>query len=106
MSATSDWVHCIITNDEFGTPTACPGDPAPATLPDGTPTSDMGLFDAVVQTFCNGVISWPGAAGLFQPAVCLGYAFAMANGDPAKEALAGASGVCDTFTLVSSMQMQ
>lgn len=107
MSAKSDFAHCVITtkNGDLGTTTAYPGDPAPATLPDGTPSSNMGLPDALVKTFCNGVISWLGAAGLLQPAVCLGYAYAMANGDPAKTAVEGAINICDTLTAVSSIQL-
>lgn len=62
----------------------------------------MNLVDPVVKVFCNDLISWPGFADLLKPAVCLGYAFAMANGDPAQEALAGAKSLCDAFTVVSS----
>ena len=104
MSAKSDTVSCIITSDDpekLGTPTACPGDPAPSTLPDGTPTSDMDLAAATVKTFCDAMLVWPDPFDLLKPAVCLTYASYMANGDPAEDALNGATGVCDIFTLVS-----
>lgn len=107
MSATSESVTCIITSDhpgDLGTTTACPGDPAPATLPDGTSTSDMNLSASTVKVFCDGVLSWPGPAIvdiLLKPAVCLTYAHYMANGDPAEDAINAATFVCDAPTLVS-----
>lgn len=101
MKATSATVNCVITSGDgnnLGTPTACPGDPAPATRPDGSPNE---IADGLVKTFCNSLIGWPGPFGFIQPAVCLAYSYAMANGDPYDEALEGATSLCDTFTIVS-----
>lgn len=79
---------CVIMQDTQGNfmVTACPGDPAPSTLPDGSPSP----VDGIVTAYCQ-VIGSDGVLGTLTWAACFMYAY-FGAGDEYERNKAGLNG--------------
>ncbi|OBT92656.2 hypothetical protein VE01_09799 [Pseudogymnoascus verrucosus] len=86
--------HMFVENGEM-TLTACPGDPAPDTLPDGSPGP---IEDGIVEAFCQSVGKMPGGVPveLATWGACFMYAYLKAN-NALEQNTAGLISVCDVL---------